>query len=150
MRTVFSPNNEVLFQKACYRLFDAGIPTIPPIAFLPWQMMPPSSSLFPWERLWYWEPIYRQKKTLGMFGQLYICLDWQYDDAVNLLRDPNYIVKNPVNIEEFENILGQFAAEYEKVLKASEEKILKWCFALDTFFVGVIGILKTLINLIGY
>lgn len=129
MRTVFIPNNEVIFQKAWQRLYDAGIPSIPPYAFLPWQMMPSTNTLLPWRRLWFFEPVFRLQRTIQMFGELHICLDWQYNDAVNLLKDPNYIIENPADLDKFEQLLAQIADEYSDIIKYTEDTIFNGIFS---------------------
>ncbi len=150
MRPVFCTNNVELFEKAWHRLYDGGIPTIPPYAFLPWQM--------PWQVMQLNTMLPREKmlatsltslnwkKTWEMFGKLHVCLDWQYDEAVNILQDPSYIVKNPINMDEFEQVLYQMSSIYEKLPKLLDEKILKWCFAFDAFIGAVYVVFTIIIN----
>lgn len=36
---------------------------------------------------------------------LWVCLDNQYEDAVNLLKNPSHIVSSPVNIENYHQFI---------------------------------------------
>ncbi|MES2945261.1 MAG: hypothetical protein V4772_20535 [Pseudomonadota bacterium] len=56
---------------------------------------------------------------------LYVWLDHQFEDAVNLLRDPeNYVVKHPVNWDEFDGVQNKVAEQMAKVADKGNELMI--------------------------
>lgn len=67
----------------------------------------------------YIEPDFSSKESVGAYNgvisqptryRINICLDEQLEDAKHLFADPNYKVKEPVDVSEFERAMEQLGA----------------------------------------
>ena len=90
-------------------------------------------------------PAYEPAKYSDMPGyrvgpnvrSLYIWLDHQFEDAVRLLKDPNHIVKNPVNLEEFERTQERVGAEFQEAREKVHERLMN--VAIGAVLLAFIG-----------
>jgi hypothetical protein len=106
VKIVFSTEDDLEYQEAATRLSDAGIPVTEPSKYseLAGYMVGPRSRV------------------------LCVWLDHQYEDAIRLLADPNHVVKNPVDWEEFERVQAVVRENHETTIKKTSERVLNWLF----------------------
>jgi hypothetical protein len=79
-------------------------------------------------------PVFTPSKYSEMSGfhvgarQYVLCiwLDHQFEDAVQLLRNPDHVVQNPVDLDEFERMQDQVDERMEKKTDLMTEKALNW------------------------
>ncbi|BBB62877.1 hypothetical protein UNDKW_4604 [Undibacterium sp. KW1] len=107
MRPIFATEDDNEYTIAWDRLIESGIPVFEPSKF----SNVPGFKIGPHHRV------------------LAIWLDHQYEDAMQLLRDPSHIVANPVDVDEFAQIQDQVDDSIEEQTDQATEKTLNWVFA---------------------
>lgn len=103
MRKILATKSDLEFLQASARLLDNGIPVF--------------------EQSRYSDIPGHDHEQTG-FRILCIWLDFQYEDAMNLLRDPFFVVQNPVDIATFQAI----HEEAKRGMDESLNQLLKMAF----------------------
>lgn len=74
---------------------------------------------------------------------LYVWLDYHYDDAIKLLHDPEkYVVKNPVDRDEFDRVQKQIMSEATAAEKKRDETVVNWLVGVGVVALAGVGVYR--------
>ena len=115
MRTLLRSSNEEKIDDACSLLVSNGIPALI------------QSESYRGDTIWV----------------LFVTLDCQFEEAIKLLNDPTYEVKEPISLEEYERIKVLAEEESTAATIKRMDRLLNWSMVI--ILLGLIGGLAYLI-----